>query len=273
MARLVMSSDDGGHMGSNLGSPFAGRHVSQMVQSLGSLVYEDDDDDAPSFFGFNFDVRQQSTARGGGLVLDAQAVANVLHGHAMAGVYHAWALELLLDKLPLLLDSKGRDVNLMQAFQYMLMLEAKGFLSPSVRNSNSYQEARTRCREAWLVGREQVAPSPVQLDVLAAVRKLPGCAGAVGEQLTEDGLFNVDVGVELPGGVKLAIEVDGPHHFMSNEPEMATGATTLRNLLLEARGWRVVSVPVGPHAPWERLGAKGREAYLRSLIAPRANRA
>ena len=41
---------------------------------------------------------------------------------------------------------------------------------------------------------------------------------------------------------RIAIEVDGPYHFFRNVP-MRTGATRLRDRLLEWAGWTVVSVP------------------------------
>ncbi len=112
-------------------------------------------------------------------------------------------------------------------------------------------------------------------EVFEVLRQLPGCSGAVCECKTEDGLFSMDIGLKLPPpssssegkSVKLAIEVDGPWHFMSNKPDMATGETRLRNFLLEDRGWKVLSVPVGPHAPWAKLeDDESRAAYLQGLI-------
>jgi very-short-patch-repair endonuclease len=60
-------------------------------------------------------------------------------------------------------------------------------------------------------------------------------------------MFSIDIALQLPGAQKLAVEVDGPHHFLSNAPTVPNGATNLRKRLLQARGWRgwrVVSVPV-----------------------------
>jgi hypothetical protein len=88
----------------------------------------------------------------------------------------------------------------------------------------------------------QTTPSRKQAQVLDAIRQLPGCSGATSEHKTDDGLFSIDIAVQLPGNQKLAVEADGPTHFLSNgQPD---GATRLRNRLLQARGWRVVSVPV-----------------------------
>ncbi|KAG1677152.1 hypothetical protein FOA52_000958 [Chlamydomonas sp. UWO 241] len=65
---------------------------------------------------------------------------------------------------------------------------------------------------------------------------------------------------------ELAVEVDGPYHFLSNAPTVPNGATRLRSRLLEARGWHVVSVPV---KEWYLYLAKGQQAagdYLTSLV-------
>ncbi|KAG1672119.1 hypothetical protein FOA52_001706 [Chlamydomonas sp. UWO 241] len=122
------------------------------------------------------------------------------------------------------------------------------------------------CERAWMEERDDPQSPHVQLQVLAVVRQLPGCSGAVSEQATDDGLFNIDIAVQLPDGSRLAVEVDGPSHFLSNQPGTLGGATLLRNWLLEARGWRVVSVPV--RTGWEPLAKQGKQArrdYLLSL--------
>jgi hypothetical protein len=93
--------------------------------------------------------------------------------------------------------------------------------------------------------------------VLDAIRQLPGCSGASSEHLTYDGLFSIDIAVLLPDDKLLAVEVEGPTHFLSSAPTVPNGATRLRNRLLEARGWRVVSVPV---TEWHRQVGKGRQA-------------
>jgi predicted component of type VI protein secretion system len=122
------------------------------------------------------------------------------------------------------------------------------------------------CKRAWMEERDDALPSRVQLEVLAVVRQLPDCSGAASEQATDDGLFSIDIAVQLPDGSRLAVEVDGPYHFLSNSPGRLDGATLLRNRLLEARGWRVVSVPV--RTGWDPHAKRGQQAardYLLSL--------
>ncbi|KAG1661642.1 hypothetical protein FOA52_007523 [Chlamydomonas sp. UWO 241] len=122
------------------------------------------------------------------------------------------------------------------------------------------------CKEAWMEERHNPKSSDVQRQVLAVVRELPGCSDAISEQATDDGLFNIDIAVQLPDGSRLAVEVDGPSHFLNFPPDRLVGAALLRNRLLESRGWRVESAPVMtgwlPHA---RLGEQVARDYLTSL--------
>ncbi len=243
------------------------KEVSQLVLGLSSLGCDD-----PAFF----------SSVGSHLLscsdLGLQSICNVFHGLAMVGLHPPWASELLMDRLPALMlscgSSKQMDMLLGQAFHYMLVLEARGLLSSGIQSSEAYQQMRERCRLAWVAETSTSTISRRHREVFEVLRQLPGCSGAICEHKTEDSLFSMDIGLELPPpssssegkSVKLAIEVDGPWHFMSNKPTMATGETRLRNFLLEARGWRVVSVPVGPHDPWDRLDDQSRAAYLQGLI-------
>lgn len=61
---------------------------------------------------------------------------------------------------------------------------------------------------------------------------------------------------------KVALEVDGPHHFARNT--LRPLATLFsRALLLEVRGWRVASVPF---FAWEGAEEAARRALLRGLL-------
>jgi hypothetical protein len=68
---------------------------------------------------------------------------------------------------------------------------------------------------------------------------------------------------------RVAVEVDGPSHFLLNRPEEASGATELRNRqlrrALQAEGGRLVCVP---YREWNALKGKAHdeEAYLRALV-------
>ena len=66
--------------------------------------------------------------------------------------------------------------------------------------------------------------------------------------------------------MQVAVEVDGPTHFMANAPDVPNGSTLWRNRMLQLRSWRVVSVPV---LQWSQLGssAEKQRAYLLQRFA------
>ncbi len=82
------------------------------------------------------------------------------------------------------------------------------------------------------------------------------------EHLTEDGLFSMDIALVLDDGTKLALEVDGPKHFMSNRLEMPTAETQLRNLFLDVRGWKVLVIHV---IQWQQAVRCSKEAGVKFL--------
>jgi len=67
--------------------------------------------------------------------------------------------------------------------------------------------------------------------------------------LCTDCEHTIDVAITA-GGKRLAIEVDGPTHFLQAPQHTLDGSTQLRNRLLSAHGWTVVSVP---HYEWDFL--------------------
>lgn len=88
------------------------------------------------------------------------------------------------------------------------------------------------------------------------------------EKLLEGQLASVDIAIEPPGGgVRVALEVDGPRHYLRSHARRARGATLLRNRLLVALGWRVV---VLPYQDWPASGFDARVAYLRTLLSQEA---
>ena len=117
------------------------------------------------------------------------------------------------------------------------------------------------------------------------VRRLLRELGAqpLSEHLTDDGCLSIDLAIPFPSprverdrlvdgeeqGTApsaphgLAVEVNGPSHYASNNTFHELGRTILRRRLLEARGWRVVSVP---HYEVEGLPAEKRKERLRSLL-------
>jgi beta-xylosidase len=82
-----------------------------------------------------------------------------------------------------------------------------------------------------------------------------------------DGLHDVDVLAHVPGGAAVAVEFDGPTHFLrwiepasaSRRPE-PNGATLFRDRLLREAGHTVVSIP---YFEWSALKDDDtRDAYI-----------
>jgi len=59
--------------------------------------------------------------------------------------------------------------------------------------------------------------------------------------------YSLDIVVDCGGGRLIAIEVDGPSHFVGRDP---TGSTLLKRRQLQHLGWRLVSVP---YWEWDAL--------------------
>lgn len=85
------------------------------------------------------------------------------------------------------------------------------------------------------------------------------------------GLWSVDMLVELPHGVKVAVEVDGPSHYTTSTPRRPLGSTLARDRCLRALGLEVVSVSYGMY---DMLGSEaGRMSKLKALMAKAVKKA
>ena len=72
--------------------------------------------------------------------------------------------------------------------------------------------------------------------------------------------YSLDV-VVSHGGREVAVEVDGPSHFVGRTP---TGATALKRRQLRAAGWALLPVP---YWEWNALGSKAaNQEYLRGAL-------
>jgi very-short-patch-repair endonuclease len=80
------------------------------------------------------------------------------------------------------------------------------------------------------------------------------------EYITADGLFSIDLAIL---DRRIALEFDGPSHFTTNTLE-PLGHTRLRDRLLSAMGWCVVSIPF---FEWDRLHqTEQRDAYVKRRV-------
>ena len=155
--------------------------------------------------------------------------------------------------------------------QIDLLLEAE---SPDLKtNLPPVDKPAARVRAAWLhralvawvdsvKAMQQLHASSPVLREASKVLSAMGVAHSVCK-LVEGGLVAIDIVIEVPKSGKLAIYVDGPAHYLRNSRQ-PNGTTLLRNRLLAAYGWRVLSVP---HLDWPRQ-SEARVAMLQRLLPP-----
>lgn len=89
----------------------------------------------------------------------------------------------------------------------------------------------------WIESCKNIRVSGLHRDVARVLTSM-GLSHTI-EQLTDDSLFSVDIAL---AGEKVAVEVDGPHHFTANG-QRSLGEMRARHRLLDVRGWSVLSVP------------------------------
>ena len=125
-----------------------------------------------------------------------------------------------------------------------------------------------------LAGSAAATPSSLQQQVFAVLQQLPGWkVSPQQEVVTADGNFSIDIAAETAAGVRLAVEVDGPYHFVSpgnkvngRTPQYKVdGPTQYRNRALAAPGYTVVRIPWWE---WEQQkGNKARMDYLQRKLS------
>jgi hypothetical protein len=200
-------------------------------------------------------------------VLDLhQYVPEVLQLAAAAAASNVW-------------DS-AQPEELQQLYQVHLWLldshqsAAEGAKGPGLLQAVSPQQLED-CRRVWqasVAASAAAEPSLLQREVFAALQQLPGWqVPPQQEVVTADGNFSIDIAAVTAAGVKLAVEVDGPTHFVNrgntvDGPTQYTvdGPTQYRNRTLAARGYTVVSIPF---RDWGDLkGDQARLHYLQSKL-------
>jgi hypothetical protein len=80
------------------------------------------------------------------------------------------------------------------------------------------QQQLDECRKAWqdqVADRAAATPTLLQQQVFAALQQLPGWrVPPQQEVVVTDDNFSIDIVAVAAAGVRLAVEVDGPHHFV-----------------------------------------------------------
>ncbi|GAQ86997.1 hypothetical protein KFL_003240180 [Klebsormidium nitens] len=122
-------------------------------------------------------------------------------------------------------------------------------------------DAKYRAKLYWAKMNQgaQVVTSALQRDVHASLERL----GVAAHEEYADGDHVLDIA--LPAQ-RIAVEVDGPHHFAANARRTPLGPTRLKHRLLRRRGWRLITVP---HYEWEALsGDEARDEHMRQRLEP-----
>jgi len=119
-----------------------------------------------------------------------------------------------------------------------------------------------RCAAAFRDAEAQ--PSRLQRQVAETLVSL---GASVEEEVVLEEGYSLDVVVDWRGE-RLAVEVDGPSHFVGREP---TGATALKRRQLKHFGWRLVSVPYWEwnelDDPENKMEGNRLAAYLSALLS------
>ena len=141
------------------------------------------------------------------------------------------------------LDKSFSIAELVQLHQWSLWREERQALWPGLPNS-----LRQACLEAFVAQGE--TSSQLQSDVVREIRSYD--VHIKEEHRCKVSGYSIDALVTLNTGEQIAVEVDGPSHFLgrSHQP---TGSTLLKHRQLRYFGWRLESVPY-----WE-WGAGGRQ--------------
>ena len=213
---------------------------------------------APALFGA---IAEESTGRM--RELSPQDLANTAWAYAALD-HHAVESSLFDQRFARRCDALASEFsieNLCQLHQWRLWYECERSCSDGLPGAAllAHCDAAFRASEVTVSRfQRQVAETLVSLGV------------SVQEEVVLEEGYSLDLVVNWRGE-RLAVEVDGPSHFVGREPN---GATLLKRRQLEHFGWRLVSVPY-----WEwndqdhREKSKEREqraAYLLSLLADAA---
>ena len=124
--------------------------------------------------------------------------------------------------------------DLSQLHQWSLWREERGAQWPRLPES-----LRQTCRDAFVEDEGQ--PSQLQSDVVGEIRSCYDIANVEEEYRCKVSGYSIDALVTLHHGERIAVEVDGPFHFVgrSHQP---TGATLLKHRQLRYFKWRLESV-------------------------------
>jgi hypothetical protein len=129
------------------------------------------------------------------------------------------------------LESSFSRKDLCQLHQWSLWREERGAQWPRLPES-----LLQTCRTAFV--EEEGQPSQLQSDVVGEIRSSYDIADVEEEYRCKVSGYSIDALVTLNHGEQIAVEVDGPSHFVgrSHQP---TGATLLKHRQLRFFAWRL----------------------------------
>jgi hypothetical protein len=184
---------------------------------------------APALFDA---IAAEAAQRVGGL--NAQSLANTAWSLAVADTLSLTVLVHVLGpkfdrRCDVLADSFSDDA-LRQLHQWWLWYAQERGQTAGLPSRDLLQ----RCRVAFTAS--EARASNLQLQVGRMLSSLG--LNAQTEVRTEEG-YSLDYVIEW-SGQRIAIEVDGPSHFVGQKPK---GATLLKRRQLRHFGWRLVSIP------------------------------
>ncbi len=190
--------------------------------------------------------------------MNAQDVANALWALATLGWQaNANMASVFQQHVEALFSNSGRKQFSSEALSQLLQAHlASQFLRLGLLTLpfSNLQVALAAHREKA----REVTVSTGQREVGESLRRL-GISHAL-EYITADGLFSIDLAMV---DRRIAVEFDGPSHFLTDTPE-PRGHTRLRYRLLSAMGWHVVSIPF---FEWDRLHQPEQmDAYVKHRL-------
>jgi hypothetical protein len=155
------------------------------------------------------------------------------------------------------LDESFSSVELRQLHQWSLWREERRALWPGLPNS-----LRQACLDAFVAQGE--TSSQLQSDVVREIRSYD--VHVKEEHRCKVSGYSIDALVTLNNGERIALEVDGPWHFLGSSHQ-PTGSTLLKHRQLRYFGWCLESVI---YWEWNAGGCKPRDALVAKLKTGRA---
>ena len=204
---------------------------------------------------------------------NAQDVSNTLWSISSLGVLFSSSFSSVFSCRVLLLDSNAvifSTSHMSQIHQWLLSLELE---TPSASNLSSVD---VRSLRVWVESKsprallqDNTRMSALQQTVAETLQQIGTCVQQ--EAVDARSGYSIDclvLGWQEHKNVKVAVEVDGPFHFIRKSGESqgrsANGATMMKRRHLGLLGYSVVPVP---YWEWDELrGTQAKQAYLRGKL-------